>query len=203
MPRPREVSDADIIRVAREVFRTKGTRVPVATIAKALGVSSATLFQRMGSKEKLIQAALWPPDPSVLIALKHGVLNDAPVIEQLVELLYQAWLYIDTEVSAAFIIYSAGLRTDPGEDFSAIGPMRIRRGLSRWLKQAADEGALPAPNPELAAEMLIGTLEARSLHGFIENSAYTPRQRRAFVHDIIDTLLALETPTDDDAPESE
>ena len=72
MPRRREVSDAQITRAARKVFLEQGTQVPVAVVAKELGVSPATLFSRMGTKNKLISAALWPPDPPVLKALEEG-----------------------------------------------------------------------------------------------------------------------------------
>jgi AcrR family transcriptional regulator len=44
VPRRKEVSDAQIVQAARKVFLEHGTQVPVAVIAKVLGVSPATMF---------------------------------------------------------------------------------------------------------------------------------------------------------------
>jgi len=49
-----------ISAAAREVFLDQGPKAPVAMVAKKLGVSTATLFQRTGSKQQLMLMALQP-----------------------------------------------------------------------------------------------------------------------------------------------
>ena len=60
MGRRRQVSDRQISVAAREVFLDRGPKAPVAMVAKKLGVSTATLFQRTGSKQQLMLMAFQP-----------------------------------------------------------------------------------------------------------------------------------------------
>ena len=58
MPRSKQVSDKKVLAVAREVFLAQGARASTATIARRVGLSQATLFQRFGDKATLLRAAL-------------------------------------------------------------------------------------------------------------------------------------------------
>src|SRR5438874_2418920 len=51
MGRPKEVTDEEIVVVARRFFLDRGAGVSVHDIAKELGVTHTTLFNRFGSKE--------------------------------------------------------------------------------------------------------------------------------------------------------
>jgi AcrR family transcriptional regulator len=65
MGRRRQVSDREISVAAREVFLDRGPKAPVAMVAKKLGVSTATLFQRTGSKQQLMLMAFQPEGTAV------------------------------------------------------------------------------------------------------------------------------------------
>src|SRR5262245_63366355 len=76
MGRRRQVSDREISVAAREVFIDRGRKAPVAMVAKKLGVSTATLFQRTGSKPALMLVAFQPEGTTVTEldgAVRHGV----------------------------------------------------------------------------------------------------------------------------------
>jgi AcrR family transcriptional regulator len=188
VPRRREVSDAQIIKAARKVFLEHGTQVPVTTVAKELGVSSATLFARMGSKRGLISAALWPADPPVLATLEQGITRAAPIEQQLLDILYELASYAGAEIPATFTLYAAGLRAKPGEDFSDVAPARLRRALAKWLRQAVLAGEIVCA-PRTVAEVIIGTLEARAMHAFIGRRPSSARETRAFIRALVATVL--------------
>ena len=63
MGRHKVISDDDVLRVARDVFREKGTR-PTRQIAGP-GISEAILYQRFGGKDDLFFAAMHPIGPDV------------------------------------------------------------------------------------------------------------------------------------------
>ncbi len=60
MPRTKLISDDDVLSRAREVLLCRGASVSTAEIAKHVGLSQATLFQRFGSKNALLTRALRP-----------------------------------------------------------------------------------------------------------------------------------------------
>lgn len=201
MARRREVSDAEIVKAARKVFLEHGTQAPVTLVADALGVSSATLFVRMGSKRRLIAAALWPPDPPVLGLLEHGVVTESPVERQLLDIVAALARYTDAEIPATFTLYAAGLRARPGEDFSDATPARLRRALAKWLRKAVRRERL-ACAPRTAAELILGALEARAMHAFIGKREPSARETRGFIRALVDTVLdarAAEAPGDKSA----
>jgi AcrR family transcriptional regulator len=182
------VSDAQITKAARKVFLEHGTQAPVAWVARELGVSPATLFVRMGSKRKLISAALWPPDPEVLQSLEQSVSNGAPVEQQLNAIIAALARYAEEEIPATFTLYAAGLRAKPGEDFSDVTPARLRRALAKWLRQAFPAGEM-ACAPRTAADVILGALEARAMHAFLGRRPLLERETRAFVRSLVATVL--------------
>jgi AcrR family transcriptional regulator len=186
--RRRGVSDAQIIEAARRVFLEQGTQAPVTSVARELGVSSATLFVRMGSKRRLITAALWPPDPPVLAALREGYRPTAALDRQLRQIFYELAIYAEAEIPATFTLYAAGLRAKPGEDFSDVAPRQLRRALSKWLGQAVRGGEIVC-EPRVVADLTIGALEARAMHAFLARRPYSVRETRAFIHGMVATIL--------------
>ncbi len=188
MPRRKEVSDAEIVRAARKVFLEQGTQVPVAVIAKELGVSPATLFVRMGTKSKLISAALWPPDPSVLAILEKREPDARPLDRQLIDILVDIARFADEEIPATFTKYAAGARPKATDDFRNIAPRRLRRALTKWLRDAVRAGRVEC-DPRMAAEAFVGTLEARAMHTFLGKLEITERDTRVFVRSLVATVL--------------
>ena len=86
MPRPKTVSDEEIVSAARDVFLERGPSAPLSEIAKRVGLSQPALSQRFGSKRQLLEAALMPRSlPAWVAALEAGP-DDRPFREQLVEL---------------------------------------------------------------------------------------------------------------------
>ncbi len=188
MARLRVVTDVEIARAARKVFLEHGTQAPVAWVARELGVSSATVFTRMGTKRRLITAALWPPDPPILAVLEQGFVDGEPIERQLRRIVAALARYADAEIPATFTLYAAGLRAKPGEDFSEVTPTRLRRAMTKWLRQAMERGEAIS-DPRTVAELVLGTLEARAMHAFLGKRKVPERETRAFVRALVATVL--------------
>ena len=58
MGRQKTISDEQVLRVARDLFRDKGHTATTREIAQAAGISEAILYQRFGSKDDLFFAAM-------------------------------------------------------------------------------------------------------------------------------------------------
>ena len=125
MGRRRQVSDREISAAAREVFLDRGPKAPVAMVAKKLGVSTATLFQRTGSKQQLMLMAL-QPERTVINEVERGVLPGVPVREQLGAVLIELNEYLGTLISGSVTLRAAGIEPELPEPT----PQRLRVLLS-------------------------------------------------------------------------
>lgn len=65
MTRPRTIEDEQILEITRRVLRERGLQVSTRAIAAEVGMSEGVLFQRFGSKEGLVRAALTLPEIDV------------------------------------------------------------------------------------------------------------------------------------------
>src|SRR5262245_45800820 len=65
MGRQKSISDDDVLRVARDVFRAQGHTASTRAVALAAGISEAVLYQRFGSKDDLFFAAMRPQGPDI------------------------------------------------------------------------------------------------------------------------------------------
>lgn len=84
MSRPKRISDADVLRLAREVILSRGVSVSTVEIAAHVGLSQPTLFQRFGDKPTLLRRALapdpiapesviGPPDEPITLGVPHHI----------------------------------------------------------------------------------------------------------------------------------
>ena len=61
MPRPRRITDEEILTIARNLLLEHGLNISMRTMAREIGISEGVLFQRFASKDALIRAALSIP----------------------------------------------------------------------------------------------------------------------------------------------
>lgn len=142
----------------------------------------------MGTKARLISAALWPPDPAVLRDLESRSFEDGPLDEQLIKIAIGIAHFVDEEIPATFTLYAAGLRPKATDDFSDATPWRLRRALTKWLRDAVHAGKVDC-DPRMVTETLIGTIEARAMHAFLGKRNFTKRETRTFVRSLVATVL--------------
>lgn len=65
MGRRKLLEDDELLARAREIFLREGLAISSRRLAEQIGVSDSVLFQRFGSKEELVFAAMTPPAPDM------------------------------------------------------------------------------------------------------------------------------------------
>ena len=160
MPRPKQVSDEQLMQAARTVFLKDGFKAPVAAVAKELGVTPAALFHRVKSKELLFLHALYPKDPPELQALEGRPAEGGRVQEQLIEILSGLTEYLSHAMPAMFHLHSGGLPVGRQYKKPPNVMLRLHIGLAKWLRYAASRRRIRVKNPVIAAEALRGAREA-------------------------------------------
>lgn len=184
MGRRRQVSDREISAAAREVFLDRGPKAPVAMVAKKLGVSTATLFQRTGSKQQLMLMAL-QPEGTAITELERGVQPGLPIREQLGQVLIELNEYLGTIIGGSVTLRAAGIEVELPEPT----PQRLRLLLTQWLSQAASAGLLVVADARTTADVLIGTLESRHIHAYMQQEQLSSQQHREYIRAMLDVVF--------------
>jgi AcrR family transcriptional regulator len=191
MGRPREVTDDQIVVAARRCFLKRGAGVSAADIAKELGVSHTTLFNRFGSKEGLMLAALGPPTEKVswVAALEEGP-DERPIREQLVAHAKVMSAYFQDLQAGFGILQAAGVdiakahkktkgRSAAEQAYSA---------LVEWLEHAQKEGRLGQCDVHTLASTLLGALQGWALTVRVCGLPSSNAAAKDYVERLIDLL---------------
>jgi AcrR family transcriptional regulator len=184
MGRRRQVSDREISVAAREVFIDRGPKAPVAMVAKKLGVSTATLFQRTGSKQQLMLMA-FQPEGTPITELDRGVQPGVPVREQLGHVLLEINEYLGAVIAASITLRAACIESN----LPAPTPSQLRTQLAAWLTQAASAELLTVLDAYTTADILIGAIESRHIHSYMQQQRLTSQQHRDYIRAMLDVVF--------------
>ena len=158
--RPKQVSDEQIVAAARRCFLDRGARVSASDIAGELGLTHTTLFNRFGSKEALMIAALGPPQKIPWVATLEAGPDDRPIRDQLVEHCRVMSGYFEELQAGLSVLRAAGIsvakayhrrKGDPP-------PVQAFRALTAWLRRAQRQGRLAKCDVETLAATILGAL---------------------------------------------
>jgi AcrR family transcriptional regulator len=184
MGRRRQVSDSEISAAAREVFLDRGPKAPVAMIAKKLGVSTATLFQRTGSKKQLMLMAL-QPEGTPVTELERDLQPGVPIREQLAQVLIELNEYLGTIISGSVTLRAARIEAELPEPT----PMRLRALLASWLARAHELAQLDVTDTRTTADVLIGALESRHIHSYMQHERLSSQQHREYIRALLGVVF--------------
>jgi AcrR family transcriptional regulator len=93
MARSRKLSNEQLLTVARRVIFEQGIQVTTRNLAKEMGISEGVIFQRFGSKEELLRAALTPPEIQVTQLVEQASIGKygREMIENISAAIYRAF----------------------------------------------------------------------------------------------------------------
>jgi AcrR family transcriptional regulator len=160
MGRPKEVTNEQILLVARRVFFEKGAGASAVDIAKELGVSHTTIFNRFGSKEGLMQASLGPPSTVPWADRLEAGPDESPILDQLVRHAKIMSSHFDELQEGLSLLRASGIAIY-GETSSKNGLTAHAvaiRALSGWLKRAQEQKRMAECDSEVLATTILGAL---------------------------------------------
>lgn len=168
MGRPKAVTDEQIITAARRCFLEKGAGVPASEIARDLGVSHTTLFNRFGSKEGLLVAALEPPREVPWVEALEAGPDGRPVRDQLVEHARVISAFYAEMEAGMGLLRAAGVAHGPGGCAAGAKgePSAAERGydaLVAWLERAQKQEGLAICDSRTLASTILGALHGWTL----------------------------------------
>lgn len=190
MGRPKEVTDEQILVASRRCFLERGAGVSAVEIARELGVSHTTIFNRFGSKEALMIAALGPPEKVPWVAALEAGPAHRPVRKQLVEHCKVMSAYFQDLQAGLAVLHAAGitrgkiLRGRKGEP----PPVQAFRALTQWLRRAQRQKRLARCDVETLAATILGALHNWAFTARVCGQSTTPAAGERHVERFIDLL---------------
>ena len=163
MPRPKTITDEEILDVARSLFLQEGAKASTRAIAKIAGISEAVIFQRFSTKEDLFFAAMVPPEAQ-LEAMFNIQVGQNQILTNLNEISFQIVAYF-REVMPVFL----SLVSHPAFDMHTfmqrhtMPAIQIHQRLTEYLSAEADLGRVRGDDVTTAAAILLSHLHNLAL----------------------------------------
>ena len=189
--RPKTISDDDLLKIACKCFVENGPTVSTTTIAKAAGVSQATLFKRFESKEQLMALALTHQSPVILQYVQRAPDPDRDIRTQLHELCGFMMTVFRIMVPRFMCIAATGsnaVSTMFGGEHGP--PALVRRALTHWFEQAQAQGQLAEFDADSFAVALIGMMHTRPFREMALGDLTLQRTDDEYVEAILDVVWA-------------
>lgn len=190
MPRPRRVSDEQIVSAMRAALFAHGGGVSLAVVAKSLRVSAPALLKRFGSRHALVMASLGlPSEPSWYATLGAGP-DDRPFRSQLTEAVALMGDFFAEHLPRLMAVRAAGLDIEAAYRTGRLPmPLRSVQVVQQWLERAAARGLVPTELFDLVpvhsvATALLGALQARFIFAHFAQAKVSARAQRAFVQEV-------------------
>jgi AcrR family transcriptional regulator len=188
--RTKEVTDEQILDAARRCFVKGGAGVTAVEIGRELGVSHTTIFNRFGSKEALMLAALGPPSEVPWVAELDAGPDARPLREQLVEHAKTMSTYFHELQSGLSLLQAAGI--DPSKLYrkrgGATAPSKAYQALVAWLTRAQAQERLAECDIPTLASTLLGALQGWAFKARLTGEPTSAPARERYVERFIELL---------------
>ena len=93
--------------------------------------------------------------------------------------------YLGTIISGSITLRAARIEADLPEPT----PYKLRTLLAQWLTQANAAGLLAVDDARTAADVLIGTLESRHIHAYMQQEQLSSKQHREYIRAMLDVVF--------------
>jgi AcrR family transcriptional regulator len=169
MGRHKTISDDDVLRIARDVFRAQGHTASTRAVAQAADISEAVLYQRFGTKDELFFAAMRPTGPDV-----ERLLGPTEPTGDAHDYLRAVAVRI-AEYFADVIPLALHVMTHPSFDPSAFAKSEphasavLRDGLTLRIRSLVNQNRLAAPAPAAAARLVVSLAHDWALAGVLSH----------------------------------
>jgi AcrR family transcriptional regulator len=186
MGRHKTISDDDVLRVARDVFRAQGHTATTRQIGEAAGISEAVLYQRFGSKDDLFFAAMHPrgPDLEELLGPTEPPGGARAYLRAVVARLGKYF--------AEVIPLALRVMTHPSFDPGSLARAQpnagavLRKGLAERLAALARRKQIALPSAGVTARLLVSLAHDWALGGVLSPAG--TRQRARELEEMVDVV---------------
>ena len=186
MARPRQMSDEEILDIARDCFFEHGAQVSTAHIAGEVGLSQAALFKRFQTKENLLIQALMPPTEIDWMERVERGPTDEAVEEQLFRIGCEAIDFMRELMPRIMVLKAASIA--PAVLMAKMPeppPRRAIRLLTSFFGELKGAGRVVGHSPAVMAAQFMGAIHGRVFFQHMFNADVGPESDAEFVDQAI------------------
>lgn len=190
VPRPRTISNQQILEAAKRCFLEQGPHVSMEVIAEDLGVSSQAILKRFGSKQEIILAAMAPADEATWIPLVEAGPNEHPIRQQLTEILEELATFFVQMARQISVLQFSGV--DPRhlmDRYDEAPPLRDIRVLATWLDRAAERNLIRSIDSKAMAMMMLTSMHGPAMLTDMLGQHPTGHSQSQYVNFVVDIVL--------------
>jgi AcrR family transcriptional regulator len=188
LARPRQISDEDLLDIARDVFASGGASASTSVIAERAGCSQAALFKRFGTKDEMLRKAFAIPDPCWIRHVETGP-DERPIREQLEEIGASVYAFFQHIVPRVAVLRGAGFTfKDIFQDDPTPPPIRSQRALAAWFRAAMAQGRIRPTDPDVLAFSLLGPFQSRAFWLHMAEPNLLPTPDEVYVTSVLDVF---------------
>jgi AcrR family transcriptional regulator len=190
MVRPRQFTDRELLETARLLFLEHGPGLSTTVIAKAAGVSQATLFKRFGTKKALMIRALIPDQDGRQWQALMRMPDERPLFDQLVEKGLILMAFFQELLPCVAMLRASG--ADIMEELHNAGqvppPVRALNGMQAFFDRAIAEGRMRPVSSEMLALTWLGALRNRAFFQHMMPERPLEGDNGLYVHALTETI---------------
>lgn len=187
MGRRKEKSDEQILLAARECFVRRGPTVATSIIAKELGISQATLFNRFKTKQDLMLGALTLNTDNGLAELLNRSPDQRSIRQQLIEIGHEAsklFQNIDPNIA---VLAATGMSAEEIRQCFRSGLVENSySGLTLWIEKARQLQRIGEINAHSFASTFLGAIRSVAKAKFDGEVRQVPDP--VFIENLVDLL---------------
>jgi hypothetical protein len=125
------------------------------------------------------------PEVTAITELDRGVQPGIPIRNQLTQVLIELNEYLGTIISGSITLRAARIEAELPEP----SPYTLRRMLAHWLTDAHSASLLKVEDAKTTADVLIGTLESRHIHAYMQQEQLSSKQHRDYIKTMLDVVF--------------
>jgi len=193
MSRPASIDTKTILEAARLVFLENGYNASTKKIAKKAGVSEGSLFKHFKTKTDLFMAAMEDDDGITSWEEKlMGSAGKGNIRSNLESVGLQVLRNMQIVLPRIMMVRSSGI-TLQGQDYSGSRetphPIRKLYALANYFRAEVKYGRLVMENPELDAQIFLGTLAYYVFQQVVFNFCIVTPEK--YVRSVVDMFMAM------------
>ena len=189
MPRPKSISDDELLVVAKNHFLRSGFRASTTAMAKEAGVSEATIFKRFSTKKELLRQAMGLPTCHVLDDAQERV-GKGDVREHMTEIgegLLEFFVNLVPQLACLSGVPGFELK-DMANAGEVAPPVVLYQNLADYLEAEIRAARIVANDSEVIARAFIGALYNFAFFQYMGFHSRQKMERNRYVRELVQMM---------------